>query len=311
MNAPAGEGENALQQLENMQFGGNPSYNNLQKIKMDIDVEKKCQWVRATYPYVDAYRAPLLGLFEDGITLGGVPTPLNLNISQASKYYRSWSERYTLVKSWMFRSGHRWENDGAAPRLKPSAQRQQPLQLYVMLETYPRQQNQPVANKGNESWRQDANRAEDLFTLIGFARRGPKNSLFLPNVMKAPSVFDSGTAAYGQAMVYNANEPEAVTADGSGTTQPNVGWDTLNWEPSVTAPEHGSEPTKARADWPWELFTGASGGSENARVKLNWQAKLIPVTQRRIEAAVDELTRELHDAVEFAAEREYQNLRTH
>ena len=59
--------------------------------------EQYTQWVRATYPYVDAFRAPILAMFRK-----------HLEISGAGEYYKKWTDRYTLTKSWQFRSGYRF-----------------------------------------------------------------------------------------------------------------------------------------------------------------------------------------------------------
>ena len=50
-------------------------------------------------------------------------------------------------------------------------------------------------------------------------------------------------------------------------------------------PEWGNELTKSGAKWPWDLFTSSSDWQGNAKVKLNWQAKLMPVTKSRLTPA--------------------------
>ncbi len=70
----------------------------LAKDKMRESEERYTQWVRATYPYVDSYRATILAQFETA-----------LSISKAAEYYRKWSDRYTLTNAWKFRSGFRFE----------------------------------------------------------------------------------------------------------------------------------------------------------------------------------------------------------
>jgi hypothetical protein len=54
--------------------------------------ERKSQWVRATYPYVDEYRAPIVKFFKS-----------NCRLSDAATYYAHWTNRYTLSNSWEIR----------------------------------------------------------------------------------------------------------------------------------------------------------------------------------------------------------------
>ena len=49
-------------------------------------------------------------------------------------------------------------------------------------------------------------------------------------------------------------------------------------------PEWGNELTKSSAKWPWDMFTSDGVWLGNAKVKLNWQAKLMPVTQEPAQA---------------------------
>ena len=53
---------------------------------MDQKKERYTQWTRATYPYVAAFRAPMLTLFESELERSG-----------ASANYRKWTNRYTLT----------------------------------------------------------------------------------------------------------------------------------------------------------------------------------------------------------------------
>ena len=67
------------------------------RVGMNQAEERYTQWVRATYPYVDAFRAPILAMFRK-----------HLEISDAGEYYKKWTDRYTLTKIWQFRSGYRF-----------------------------------------------------------------------------------------------------------------------------------------------------------------------------------------------------------
>ena len=190
----------------------NPSVNSLPEF--DWQQEQVCQWVRATYPYVDSWRGSLRSQFRDSDPLSfGVPN------SMAAFYYVHWTNRYTLAESYQDRSGQA----GASSLTGPP-------HLHVLLDTTP-------ATKGNEPWTTNDRRAEQLFTLIGFARRPDMKPAFL-NPFFAP-LTRYGTVACAEALVYNANDRDLGS---DATVQPNTGWDTLNWEPPVQAAEWGIRP---------------------------------------------------------------------
>ena len=69
--------------------------------------ERYTQWVRATFPYVDSFRAPSLKKFSDPSMLS-----MGLNRSGFSKHFEKWTNRYTLTKAWQFRSGARFVKTG-------------------------------------------------------------------------------------------------------------------------------------------------------------------------------------------------------
>jgi hypothetical protein len=64
---------------------------------------------------------------------------------------------------------------------------------------------------------------------------------------------------------------------GPSATQPDTGWDTLNWQPPVEAPEWGGGSPTIRAGDAWAVFTSSQPSGPKARVRLNWQGKLVPV----------------------------------
>jgi hypothetical protein len=82
---------------------------------------------------------------------------------------------------------------------------------------------------------------------------------------------------------YNANEQNpGATRQPKQPTQVKLGWDTLNWAPSTSTPEWGNKLAVASAKWPWEIFTPSDNLSSSSKVRLNWQAKLMPVTKTRL-----------------------------
>lgn len=221
----------------------------LKNLNADWNNEESTQWVRATYPWVDSLRAPLIR---------GMKSPAVLQFSKAGVWYGHWTNRLTLAKSFSYRSGRALSKTGSQPKMK----------MYVMKEMQP-------TRKGQESWTTDSPAAERLFTNIGFTTHKVE-ALFSPAVFGAAS---HEQVVYAQAMYYNANPQQPGN---SGDRQPKIGWDTLNWAPPVNVPEYGTVPTERGSLWPpWSMFQRKTQ-SNTPEIKLNWQAKLVPVTRRRL-----------------------------
>jgi hypothetical protein len=257
-------------------------------VGMNQAEERTTQWVRATYPYVDAFRAPIIAMFKE-----------NLDECEAAKHYKKWTDRYTLTKSWQFRSGYRfrkagtdatgndfgeWYRDGKSP----------PLAAYVMVERFepdkkpkPAQPGARVVQKGYEEWTKDTeeakNMAEDMLSVVAMTHHEIE-PLFSPVVY--PEATKKGLTTFAQAIYYNGNEQTPGEKDKKSTTQAKVGWDTLNWTHDKPVPEWGTALAQSPAKYPWDLFESSEVWKGNAAVKLNWQAKLMPVTKRRLTPAV-------------------------
>ena len=251
------------------------------KTQMSQAEERYTQWVRASFPYVDSFRAPVLKMFNEGL--------FNLRRSEAGKHYEKWTNRYTLTKSWGFRSGFRFIKVGETDA--EWQKKEDPLEMYVMKGAYNRQQNTGARRdqKGQETWTESTptgkNQAEEMFTVIGLTHHQIK-PLFSPVIY--PSGSRLGTTTIAQAVFYNANEQKpAATTGSTAPTQAKVGWDTLNWDPTTSAPEWGNKLANSSAKWPWQIFSPAPGDdfSSSAKVKLNWQAKLMPLTKSRLNGA--------------------------
>jgi hypothetical protein len=259
--------------------------------------ERYTQWVRATWPYVDALRAPILDQFDHQLRRSG-----------AKQHFIKWTTRYTLVKAWQFRSGYRFEKTGEASGRWTKPDYAQPLQMYVMKNAF---DDSGVEQKGREPWtgsNNDSKReAEQLFTIVGLAHREfvPR---FSPTIFPMPH--DRGMTTYAQSIIYNANRQETARSGNRSTVQPKVGWDTLNWDPATETPEWGSQPRVSEARWPWEVISSARP-SDSVKVKLNWQAKLMPVTQSRLEqAALDNATGDLGTTLKMSA-LHFQHMSSH
>ena len=117
--------------------------------------------------------------------------------------------------------------------------------------------------KGTESWTAASGsaEAERLFAVFGATASRP------PRVTSAGIYRHTKRddfLTYAQALAYNANPQEPGSG---GTEQPRIGWDTLNWGAAV--PEFGDSPEQAPGD-----------PAGYPQIRLNWQAKLVPVTER-------------------------------
>ena len=168
-------------------------------------------------------------------------------------------------------------------------------------------------SKGNEAWTSNDRLAEKHFTIIVAAQRKPKPSSFGPGLFKNP--FKKGTICFSQAIVYNANGRD-IDDNANGLTQPNTGWDTLNWQPPIKAPEwrngkpseSNSGGTGGRFPWQWKIPTNVFTGRKSIRsaeVKLNWQSMLVPITQSRLKDIVDDekQDKEIRESAEFLFDR--------
>jgi hypothetical protein len=256
----------------------------LRQIGMSQAEERQTQWVRATYPYVDAFRAPILTMFRE-----------NLDECEAAKHYKKWTDRYTLTKAWQFRSGYRFRKAGKDREGNDAGEwfrdtKYAPLTAYVMVERFePNKKPTPLQpgarriQKGYEEWTKDTKAgkemAEDMLTVVAMTHRELK-PLFSPVIY--PVASKNGITTFAQAIFYNSNEQTPNAQTGKSTTQAKVGWDTLNWEHKMPVPEWGTELTRSKAKYPWQLFGSSADWKGNAGVKLNWQAKLMPVTRRRL-----------------------------
>lgn len=251
--------------------------------KMNQAEERYTQWTRATYPYMDAFRAPILRLFKD-----------HLERSGAAGHYEKWTNRFTLTKSWKFRSGFRFEKIDATRGEWRKKQNVEPLHMYLMAEKFNPMKPSPPPKagairirKGDEVWTKDSTdgkrMAEDMFTLVAMTHR-EIDPFFSPVIY--PVASKHGMTTFAQAIYYNSN-PQQPAPVAKSKVQPIVGWDTLNWHPDAKPPEWGAKATVAPSSkWPWEIFTEEDAFVGQSRAKLNWQAKLMPVTKRRFEQAV-------------------------
>lgn len=218
-------------------FPENPARDPARLPAFDCQAEARSQWARATYPYVDDYRAPIVAWFRS-----------ELPLSNAATYFVNWTNRATLVRSFRLRS------DAARTH------------MHVMRDMQP-------AAKGREPWVTDPRAAGDLFAVVAVATREPAAVWLAPRVFGKPG---GRQAAVAGGLLYNANG-NRVTAAGASETQPDTGWDTLNWQSPVKAPEWGRGNPTVRSGDPLAAFKSSRPTGPGAAVRLNWQGKLAPV----------------------------------
>ena len=165
------------------------------------------------------------------------PRPRGCNVSQTAQLYRKWTNYYVIEKCWQF-----YAEEGSY--------------LYILADS-----GQDL--KGFESWTTNSRQADRRFAVLGFARRPP----YRPYGGPALSVQNpAGRVAYAQALVYNANSQRPNA--GPPLYQPEVGWDTLNWQPPVME------------SFAYEFPAGENGTPGCPQILVNWQGKLVPVTSR-------------------------------
>jgi hypothetical protein len=243
---------------------------------------ERTQLMRATYPWVQEWRWPLLAAFD-----------IVAHRSRCARFYEYHSDRYTKEKCQEFRTRRGYK-------------------LYVLEEmnaTAGRNRD-----KGTETWRRrdQSSKADRLFCVVGLARHAESPAMshlaFLPATNPTP------IAAMSQAIFYNGNRPvkwkpksildEFVSWRLGRKAQPVSGWDTLNWTEGATEWKEGKDyfkilpldyhwllgrvpPPVFDVIWPPDLKLGIPGvvdwgGVPRPKVRLNWQSKLVPIAPRNL-----------------------------
>lgn len=241
---------------------------------------ERTQYMRATYPWVQEWRWPILAGF-------GAVVPK----SRAMVFYEYHCDQYTREICHDFREDRGYE-------------------LYVLEEmnATPGQNK----DKGTESWRRrsQSSLADQMFAVVGLARRTEAPAMshhkfFLPITNPSPIM------AMSQAMIYNGNRPERwerktldyISWRLGRKAQPVSGWDTLAWTEGATEWKNGKPYFVLGKDWNWTLgrvpapamdiafppdvkippiprFDGI--GPPSPSVRLNWQSKLSPIASRNL-----------------------------
>lgn len=204
---------------------------------------RQSQLVRATSPWVQYWRVPLLQFGEDALLLARFKC---FYWDRTDEYTLSLTARLHLGKTSATGSGN------ALFGVRPA----------VIKDWKPT----GTPQKGKEEWTKSSGteRADELFSTVAFATR-PAQQITSVRIYRQPN--PGGLSAYAQGIVYNANSQQTTWP---ATVQPRIGWDTLNWINDVQE-FPGARPTD-------DTYPVPSGVVE-PRVRVNWQAKLVPVSR--------------------------------
>jgi hypothetical protein len=224
--------------------------------------EDRSQLIRATHPWVHYWRTPINEFLG---SLAGAP------ISESPKYYSKYTSLYTLQAcEWLrFPAGRNYRKhltirNYRSTFTRGSGEKGHDLKLFVVKGLNGRE-------KSRERWAMGSNsEVEKLFVHMGLAHEPEPPKISVSAIF--PQTNPKGFLCLAQSMIYNANKQQRPAPyRGPGRPQPEVGWDTLNW--TAGAPEYKS--IRRRED-----------AGEIPRIKLNWQAKLTPVTPEKVGAAL-------------------------
>ena len=279
--------------------------------------ESRSQLLRATYPWVAYWRRLPMKLFDWTRVLElKIPWPFNKRYifhCKFHEYYRKWTNIYARQacewlrfeksnnKNRRYKEMLTVENmtisGGYFNNRDDNAGKGRDIRLFVMsgLNNKEDRFGKLLENKDKtqEPWNEPTLKgsleADRLFCLIGFAQR-PKSPVITNAVFRQEN--PNGFVCYSQAMIYNANEQKEPTDwNGQGEEQIVTGWDTLNWY-SWPKTETPLEWTITNKDMQVSTIPpGISNWKRAGRsremhnppgVKLNWQAKLTPLTARKM-----------------------------
>lgn len=227
-------------------------------VKEDTTNDQRSQLMRATYPWVAYWRHNITSVLRSPFHLFGAP------LSGAANSFDRWTDKYSLQACEWLRTNQTMRNEltivnyGDAQQ-SGSGMEGKSIHLYVVDGL---NETNGKFSKSQEVWNKWDNRSrssteiEKLFCHIGFVRsEQPKISV--RNIFRQEN--PRGIVCYAQAMVYNSNPQQRPAPSGAGgSSQPQVGWDTLGW-------------TGNAIEYPGKM-------SGRPRIKLNWQAKLTPIT---------------------------------
>ena len=229
-------------------------------------IVKVTQLARATFPWVNYHRQPILDLL----------TPLML--SEAREAYKD-------------------ATDGYSKYLCSKLQIERDLGLYVLA-------GYPGPDKGHALWTEDPDLADEEFAILSVVHRPAPQTIGTSDFFQQQH--EKGTLAMSQVLLYNANpqvraeHPIDLTCKRIvPNRQADIGWDTLNWAPGarpyelVAVTNRGGAPDpefpRIQLNWQAKLVP-----KSNVMVKaLHKNNRLLPA---EIQSVTGRLLRYLPDA---------------
>jgi hypothetical protein len=223
-------------------------------------IVKVTQLARATFPWVNYHRQPILDAMA-----------ATLQLADAKELYFHWTNGYS--KSIL-------DEQQRGRAADPNSH----LGLYVLI-------GYQAPDKGYELWNlpEFSTLAEQLFSVVAMARMPAPglagNSIFLQE-------HPDGQFAWSMVMLYNGNQqlrPEhridLTCKRILPLRQAAVGWDTLNWKPGSLQKSQGCEERPSglsdRENRPFELL-GIGLPPQYPAIRVNWQIKLVPASADRL-----------------------------
>lgn len=221
---------------------------------------KVTQLARATFPWVNYHRQPLLDAMA-----------ATLQLAKARDLYFDWTNGYCKTIADEQQQGTAADPDGH-------------LGLYVV-------EGYTGPDKGYELWNlaEYSPVADDLFSMVALARMDSATMVGRPLFSQE---HPEGQAAWAMVMLYNGNEQQRPEHRIDLTCkrimpirQANTGMDTLNWKPGSLQKQRGCEErpsgSAAGENRPFELL-GIGLPADYPAIQVNWQARLVPTTTHRL-----------------------------
>ena len=214
---------------------------------MREQVVKTSQLARATFPWVNYHRQPILRIF-------GVMAPL----SGAQHFYKDWTDGTSKDLLDKFQRPGKWD-----------------FGLYVLA-------NATSPDKGYELWTEDRDLLDEVFSVQAFAWR--KAPVVIGSKHFFQQQHEDGRVTIAQALLYNGNRQQRHSFHIPlrykriiPERQADVGWDTLNWKEGLRPYElvaktrrGGLEPIypAINVNWQTKLVPVSANRLEEARKHL-------------------------------------------
>lgn len=222
--------------------------------------DERSQMMRASYPWVAYWRHNINKVLKNPFHIFGVP------ISGAAGYYTDWTNTYSKQTCEWLRVDSMVKKELTVVNFgkqSGSGEQGKDLHLYVLKGL---NETNGGTSKSQEIWndwdkrRQASSKIDQLFCHVGFVR-SEKPKISVKSIFRQEN--PDGIVCYAQSMIYNANpQQRSAPSGGGGAPQPQAGWDTLGWVGNAI-------------EYPGNL-------SGRPKIKLNWQAKLTPVTPEKL-----------------------------